>query len=412
MSSAKLLWFSANLSVFIAACGGSQTPTGDPNQRANPSDSPVIVLGRPTPQSKDDSLQVAEDEPKLPIVSANKGSKLTDSEISTLVRDPRREHWSPRATQLVVTELQGLEALFANMPANAPDKPLLMRRLASDYIELKFAARRDKQHVLDTGARPRPNEPERLDKTAKAAQIMAVKYFVMLTNQHPNFCQSPHPSDPNKNTGCVDDALYFLGLEHLELDAPDQARKSFLKLIQSFPMSPWVPYAYMAFGELFLAEGMSDPSKLDFARLSYEQSLKYPPSQNETYGFASYRLGQVERLKTEEAKALSHFTHAIEFTINNAALRPSGALGDAARREIAVCYAAVGEPRKAEGFFKRIAHDPPGSTERLVVMLDMLVSQYLRDNKRVEASDVCFSFSGGGTAIPSCRSIPAFQAAP
>lgn len=412
MSSAKQLWFSASLSVFVAACGSTQPQTDDPNQHVNSSDTPVIVLGRPTAPSKDDALQVAEDEPQLPMVAASKPSKLTDAEISILVRDPRREHWSPRATQLLITELQALEALFASVPATAPDKPLLMRRLASGYIELKFAARRDKQTVLDRGVQQRPNEPERLDKMAKAAQTMALKYFVMLAQQHPNFCQSRHPTDPSKNTGCVDEALYFMGLEHIELDAPDQARKSFLKLIQSFPLSPYGPYAYLAFGELFLAEGIGDPSKLEFARLSYEQVLKYPASQNETYGFASYRLAQVEHLKSEEQKALSHFSQAIEFAANNAALRPSNALGDAARREIAISYAAVGEPRKAEAFFKRLAHDPPGSADHLVHMLDALVTQYLRDNKRLEASDVCFSFSGGGSVIPSCRSIPAFQATP
>lgn len=357
--------------------------------------------------------QVAEDdEPQVAVAATNKLSKLTDAEISLLVRDPRKERLSPRATQLVITEIQGMEALFASTPAASADRPHLIRRLVSVYLELKFAARRDKQHAIETGARQKPNEFERLDKVAKAAQTKALQYLDMLAQQYPRFCRSVNPADPNKSTGCVDDAYYFLGLEYLELGTLDQARKSFLKLLQSFPLSPWVPHTYLSFGELFFAEGQSDPSKLDFAQRSFEEVLKYPPPQNETYGFANYRLAQVQHLKQDDQRALSHFMKAIEFNTNFPALRSSDAVGDAARREIPLTYAAVGEPRKAEAFFKRIANDPPGSNERLVRMLDGLVAEYLRNNKRVEAADVCFSFSGSGNTIPSCRSIAAFQPSP
>jgi TolA-binding protein len=231
-------------------------------------------------------------------------------------------------------------------------------------------------------------------------------------DQHPTFCQSPNATEPNKSQGCIDDALYFLAIEHIEADSLENARKSYFKLIQSFPQSPWIPHAYLGFGEMFLSEGAADPSKLDFARQSYEQVLKYPPPQNEVYGFAHYRLGQVFHQKNDDQAALKHFVKAIETTTDFASLPSSVTLGDKAREEVVVIYANVGTPRKAESFFQRLAKDPPGSNERVAQMVDALVARYLRDNKRAEAGDVCSNFSGGANNLPSCAGMMAFQPTP
>src|SRR4051812_31076493 len=48
----------------------------------------------------------------------------------------RRNLASARGTQLLVTQIQGLEALLASTPKTAPDRPLLIRRLGDSYVEL------------------------------------------------------------------------------------------------------------------------------------------------------------------------------------------------------------------------------------------------------------------------------------
>ena len=110
-------------------------------------------------------------------------------------------------------------------------------------------------------------------------------------------------------------------------------------------------------------------------------------------------------LKQDLANALSHLTKAAEFSTNYSAVRSSGLLGVAARREIVPIYAQMAKPRQAEAFFKRLTNDPPGVNEQLVTMLDALVMTYLRENKRVEATEVCYAFSAGSSALPSCGQL-------
>lgn len=326
------------------------------------------------------------------------------AELAELVRDPRRATWAPRHTSLLVTEIQALEALLANIVPNSPDRPLILRRLADDYYELKSAAHQDKQRALRS-ARATTQEVNKSEKLANAAEKKSLQYYEMLVAKHPDHCRVRDSADPSKNQGCLDDVLYFLGLEYQRLDTPDQARKYFFQLIKSFPMSPWIPASYLAFGEFFLAESAADPSKLEFARQAYDKVLQFPPPANETYGFAHYRLAQVHTQKQDFSTALAHMTKAAEFSANYSVLRSSELLGAVVCREIVPIYAQTGTPRKAEAFFKRLTNDPPGVNERLVTMLDGLVMAYLHENKRVEAADVCYAFSGGSTALPSCGQL-------
>jgi tetratricopeptide (TPR) repeat protein len=414
MASMVRTWIWAFSSVFLMGCGATnQQELGYPNnERQEPTPTIVIAPNVATKAPAKAPVEIAAEEPQVAIVANNQPGRITDADLSISLRDPRRERRAPRNLRLLVTELQTLEALFAQVPKASPDRPKLMRRLAYNYDELKFAARRDKLLGVTDSGRTKAEEAARLDKVIAAAQRMALKYYTMLVDQHPTFCQAPNATDPNKSQGCIDDALYFMSIEYLELDSLDNARKSYFKLIQSFPQSPWIPHAYLGFGELFFSEGAADPSKLDYARQSYEQVLKYPPPQNETYGFAHYRLGQVLHQKNDDQAALAHFVKAIETTTNFASLPSSGMLGDKAREEIIPIYAIVGSSRKAESFFQRLANDPPGSNERVAKMLDALVARYLRDNKRGEAGDVCFDFSGGAKNLPSCAGTMAFQPTP
>jgi len=410
MPSMMRTWIWAFPSLFVIGCGATnQQELGYPNnQRQDPT--PTIVI-MPNGANKA-PVEVAAEEPQVAIAASTQPARMSDAELSMLVRDPRRERRAPRHHQLLVTELQSLEALFAQVPKTSPDRPKVMRRLAYDYDELKFAARNELQRLQTLNTPRSREESARHEKLVSAARQMALKYYTMLADQHPTFCQTPNATDPNKSQGCIDDALYFLALAHIEKDSLDNARKSYLKLIQSFPRSPWIPHAYLGFGELFFAEGAADPSKLDFARQAYEEVLKYPPPQNETYGFAHYRLAQLRHQKQDDQASLKHYVNAIETATAYANVPSSPVIGDKAREQIIPIYAIVGAPRKAENFFQHLANDPPGSKERLAQMVDALVAQYLRDNKRVEASDVCFSYSDGGNALPSCRSLPTFQAGP
>ena len=59
-------------------------------------------------------------------------------------RDERLTKLKQRQKALLVTEIGGLERLFANTAKNAPDRVTLARRLAEDYVELETVAFREK----------------------------------------------------------------------------------------------------------------------------------------------------------------------------------------------------------------------------------------------------------------------------
>lgn len=94
-------------------------------------------------------------------------------------------------------------------------------------------------------------------------------------------------ADPSKAGGASD---YLSALTAERSGALDQARRGYLKLIQTSPDSALVPAAYFAFGEMFLAEARTDPSKLAFAEQSYKEAMKYPAPANSLHAAALYRM--------------------------------------------------------------------------------------------------------------------------
>ena len=73
----------------------------------------------------------------------------------------------------------------------------------------------------------------------------------------------------------IDEAYYYLGLEHELAGDLINARRSYYELIKNAPASRFVPYAYFAFGEVFFHEAKSDPSKWDLAKQSYVEVMKF-----------------------------------------------------------------------------------------------------------------------------------------
>ncbi len=182
------------------------------------------------------------------------------------VLDPRKIRRQPRARQLLVTEIQGLESLFASMPKDASDRPVLMRRLAEGYVELSAAAARDGAETMDAQVAGKAKKIE------SASHMAAIKYYTLVVDQYPTFCRATTVAG---QLGCNDDTLYYLALEHLRTAQLDSARRVLLRLIQGWPKSDKIGPAYFLFGEMFRNESAGDPSKWAFAEQSYREAAKY-----------------------------------------------------------------------------------------------------------------------------------------
>ena len=265
------------VTLLTAGCGTSGTPslvtapTTGATQPA-PTALPIAVDPPPPTDALDESLPHAVSPPAFD---------------PAIVRDPRRP---PRALALVVTEIQQLEMLLRVTAPASPDRPLIERRIAEDYVELEKAATTPSTVSGD----PAPHR--RVAENAHAAALRNYEALVAGT-----------PGDPR-----IDEVRYFLAYERERGGNPAGARKGYLELIVQSPSSKLVPLAYLAFGEMFFSEGAANPSKWELAKQAYLKVLATPPPGNGAYAYAWYRLAYALVNQGDREGGLHAFDKAVE----------------------------------------------------------------------------------------------------
>ena len=218
-------------------------------------------------------------------------------------RDTRKTRLQARARQLLTAEISGLERLNAQTKKNSADRPQLIRRLAEGYVELESAALRDKIaadiKAQDAKAKKQPadkfrQEATQAEKIVQAARGKAISYYTKMKNEYPTYSK-------------IDEVLYYLAYEHEQAQDYKNARAVYFELIQKSPKSPYIPNAYLAFGELFFQEAQGDPSKWDLAAAAYQEVCKYPAPENKVYGYALYKLVESPFMALRERWVPTHF---------------------------------------------------------------------------------------------------------
>jgi len=315
----------------------------------------------------------------------NKPTNPSES-MNSAQRDERAAKASKKSRQLLVTEIQGLESLFASTKKNSPDRPKLGRRLAEGYVELEAAAFREKTTAevnRDAAKKKAPNtvagfqtQVATADKILVAARKNAIKYYGLLKDQYPKWCQFPN-ADASKASGCTDEVLYYLAYEYEQAKDYDNARKVYFELIDKWKQSKYIPNAYLAFGELFFQEAQGDPSKWALAEQSYQEVIKYPPPDNKVYGYAHYKLGYVYWNQGDHPKAISEYKQTIDYGVKFAQLPNAKGLADSARKDIIPVYALAGDPKKAYTFFRPLSGDNGSENEKTFKMMYDLGLNYL-----------------------------------
>jgi hypothetical protein len=289
-------------------------------------------------------------------------------------RDTRKNRLQARARALLITEIQGLERLYKRTAKKSPDRPQLTRRLAEAYVELESAANRDKIAADIQSQDAKKKNPAaagkfkanavQAEKIVKAAREKAIAYYTLMKNDYPDYSK-------------LDEVLYYLAYEHEQGGNLKDARSVYFELIQKAPKSPFIPYAYLAFGELFFQEAQGDPAKWDLSAAAYKEVIKYPPPNNKQFGYARYKLGYVHWNKGEYANALNEFKKVIEYGDQFTDVPNATQLAKAARRDLIPVYAVAGAPDKAFNFFKPVSGDKGGEQVKTVGMLNELGLAYL-----------------------------------
>jgi tetratricopeptide (TPR) repeat protein len=292
-----------------------------------------------------------------------------------LPRDERTNRLSARKRAMLVVEIQGLEALFAQTPRAANDRPTIARRLAEDYVELEAAAFRDKVTAeiardeakkQNDGLRASQQQAEanQADGVMKIARQKAVVNYTLVKNDYPSYPQ-------------LDEILYYLAYEYEQAQDFANARKAYYELIQKAPSSRFIPNAYLAFGELFFNEGQGDPSRFPLAEKAYLEVLKFPPPNNKVFGYAHYKLAYVYWNQGDFPHAMSEMKKTIEYGVAFSQLPGAAKTAESARRDIVPLYALSGDPDKAFVFMKTVSGDQAGVSDKTFKMMDDLGMAYL-----------------------------------
>lgn len=179
------------------------------------------------------------------------------------------------------------------------------------------------------------------------------------------------------------------------------ARKGYFDLIKNFPSSPFIPYAYIAFADMFFDEAQTDPSKLALAKQAYVEGVKYPPPANQMYAYALHRAGIVASKSGEHLPALDFQKKAIGALVQHRDLPARDALLASARHEIVVAYANAGAPDKAPIFFKTV--EPETAPAQVIA----LGEEYARTGHVRETVATYQAALKGGKSDAACASADA-----
>jgi tetratricopeptide (TPR) repeat protein len=323
------------------------------------------------------------------------GVGSADVEMTAGFRNQRQTALKQRALALLVTEIQQLESLLKATEMRSKDRPMLLRRLAEDYVELENAAFREKTEAEVKRDALKQKDPSGAGKqqaiansrktTMDRARKAAISYYTTLVTDYSgqpsdHFQQNPPPAYPQ-----LDEVYYYLAYEYEQAGDTANARRVYLDLITKTPNSKYIPNAYLAFGELFFNEAMGDPTKWDPAKQAYMKVIAKPPPENKVYGYAWYKLAYVFWNQGDLPHALDAFKKTIDYGTQYSQLPNAPKLADSARRDVIPVYALAGSPTDAYNFFKNLSGDQSGSNDKTFKMMDDLGQNYLDTGHYPEA---------------------------
>ncbi|MDC0749043.1 tetratricopeptide repeat protein [Polyangium mundeleinium] len=183
----------------------------------------------------------------------------------------------------------------------------------------------------------------------------------------------------------------------------DDAKKGYLKLVQQYPESLYMPLVFFAFGELFFKDGQKDPIKLDFAEQSYVEVLNFPMPNNTAWIAANFRLAEVYRQKGEHPQALSSLKKVAEAAAKEPGAPCAASLAAPGRARLVAVYADAGRPSAAFDFFKTASGDKGDERTNAIAMVASLAELYVQQQKHDDAATALLTVNARFYDAAYCR---------
>jgi len=182
----------------------------------------------------------------------------------------------------------------------------------------------------------------------------------------------------------LDEVLFFLARNLLQRDRNDtEAMKAYRALIQRFPDSPYVPDAWMAFGEYYFDKANKGDrgGNLKKALESYQKAATFQESS--VYGYALYKQGWVQYNLGHFSDALDLFRSVVFFGELPTSTIPADrklALVREAKKDYVRTWPHVGSAEAAFEDFRRV-----GGEAGVRDMLKTLADLYWTDGRDRDA---------------------------
>jgi TolA-binding protein len=161
----------------------------------------------------------------------------------------------------------------------------------------------------------------------------AIKIYALIAN-NPRF----------KNYARMDEALFYYAYTLQGAKRVDLARKVYQQLIQNYPNSKFIPFAFLAFADYFF-----ETNNLAQAEKFYDKVLEFPTSP--VYAYALYKKGWVYLNLDRPQDALETFYDVTQKTRGKEKYE---ILNRASKKDFVRAYAEVGRPQKAYQAFERV----------------------------------------------------------
>ncbi|MDZ4676918.1 MAG: tetratricopeptide repeat protein [Oligoflexia bacterium] len=272
---------------------------------------------------------------------------------------------------------QGINELYklTRKYAKSKNRGELWLRLAELYVEkakyIEYRIQKTYDEQLNAYLAKKISKP-RLNLTpSRDYNLKAIKLYEWFLRDFPN--------DPK-----VDQALFFLGYNHMEMDQIKKGVGFYQRLTKEYPNSSYVSEAYFALGEYYF-----DNDKWADALKSYTDLLKNPRARLYTFAnykiaWCQYRMGRVgQGLKTlEQVIKQSRAPTDLEKVEGRRAVSKIR-LGSEALKDAVLFYVDVGNYQSSRQYFYQL-----GGEKAVWIMLEKLAYLYSDTGRKEQAQFV------------------------
>lgn len=325
---------------------------------------PVSASGKFT--KKEDAVVATQTALTKPVPKAEKDKKKPDLTANDV--------FSGQGDQLKAvtdSQIKVLQRLIDITNESDPEKPDLLYRMAELYAEqtryYNFRARDLDEKVFDARAQGKADKAAQLEAQQKDLEKKEKDWLLGAVKKYLEVANGPKYQNYPK----MDQVLFYLAYLLTQVKKEEQARVFFKRLIKDYPQSPFLPHAYLSFGEYFF-----ENRDLENALKFYEKVLQYTDSP--VYGYAMYKKGWVYYNLTDFKQALATFIDVINFATNpkkGDKKKSDQQLAKEAKKDLVRTYAQIGTPDKAWPFFQKYGKD------YAPVMMEQLADLYNAQGK-------------------------------